>query len=154
MKRTLLIALFSIALLGGLQSATAQNSIGANVGYNFEYEEWFLGGQFRFAPATLPVVINPSLETYFQDNATWLRFDLNGLYMFGVNNMTFTPYAGGGLGIDYFNPELGDGDTNAMLNLVFGANFGMGQLRPFAEARVGIGDVTEAALRGGLLIGI
>lgn len=154
MNRFLRVALFGILLLFGVQSASAQSSIGANVGYNFQYDEFFAGGQARFSPATLPVVINPSLETYFQDNVTWLRFDLNALYMFGVDNTTFTPYAGGGLGLDYFNPEMGDSDTNPMLNLVFGANFGMGQLRPFAEARIGIADETEAAIRGGLLVGI
>ena len=154
MKRSLFIALVSTALIAGGQSASAQHSIGANVGYNFEYEEFFVGGQFRYVPATLPIVINPSLETHFVDGMSWLRFDLNGLYMFGVDNTTFTPYAGGGLGLNYFNPEVGDSETDAMLNAVFGANFGMGRMRPFAEARIGIGDVTEASLRGGLLIGI
>lgn len=154
MKRLLLTGLFSTALLLSAQTASAQNSIGANVGYNFDAEEVFIGGQLRFAPATLPVVINPSLETYFVEDATWLRFDLNALYMFGVDNTTFTPYAGGGLGVDYVNPENFDSETDAKLNLVFGANFGMGQIRPFAEARVDIGDGTGAALRGGILIGI
>lgn len=151
MKRSLLIAVFSTALLAGVQTASAQNSVGANVGYDFDLEEFFAGGQLRFAPATLPIVINPSLETYFQENVTRLRLDLNGLYMFGVDNVTFTPYAGGGLGVEYANPDVGDSVTNAMLNLIFGANFGMGQLRPFAEARIGVGDGTRAALRGGLL---
>lgn len=133
---------------------SAQNSIGANVGYNFDAEELFLGGQFRFAPAALPVMINPSLETYFIDGATWLRFDINALYPFGVRNTTFTPYAGAGLGLNFINPDIGDSETDAMLNLVFGAEFGMARIRPFGEARIDVGDGTGASLRGGVLVGL
>lgn len=153
MKRILVTAIACVCLAYGADSANAQNSVGVNVGYNLDADELFLGGQLRLAPASLPVIINPSLETYFVDG-TWLRIDVNALYPFGVQNTTFTPYAGGGLGLNYINPENGDSDTDALLNFVFGATFGFSRIQPFAEARVDISNDVGASLRGGILIGI
>lgn len=154
MTRITLLALFFAASLCGIQEADAQSSLGVNAGYNLDEQEFFIGGQFRYAPASLPIIFNPSLETYLIDDQTWLRIDVNALYPFGVRNTTFTPYAGAGLGIDYRNFDVGDSQTDAGLNLIFGAEFGMARLRPFAEARIEVGDGTPISLRGGLLLGL
>ena len=154
MKRTTILSIFALSLIFSTRDAAAQNAIGANVGYDIDAEEWFAGAQFRLAPASLPVIINPSVETFFVDGFTWLHFDLNALYPFGVDNTTFTPYAGAGLGIDYIKSENGDGNTDAGLNLLFGANFGMGRIQPFAEARIRVDSEVGVAVRGGILLGI
>lgn len=153
MKRLTRIT-FILVMLGGLSArdASAQHSVGINVGYNLDAEEFFLGGQLRFAPAGLPVILNPSVETYFVDN-TWLQIDVNALYPFGVRNTTFTPYAGAGLGLDYVNFDAGGSNTDAGLNLLFGAEWGMGRMRPFTEARIHVDGEVGVGLRGGLLIG-
>jgi hypothetical protein len=154
MKRFTLIALLSaVCLWTGIRDASAQHSVGINAGYNLDAKEFFLGGQARFAPASLPVILNPSIETYFVD-FTWLQIDINALYPFGSRNTTFTPYAGAGLGINYVKPEGGDGDTDAGLNLLFGAEWGMSRLRPFTEARIVVDGEVGVGLRGGLLIGL
>jgi opacity protein-like surface antigen len=148
----LIAAALMVASLG-TNEASAQNQLGVNVGYNIDAERFFAGGQFRFAPPALPVVINPSLETYFIEDLTLLQIDVNALYPFGTNNTTFTPYAGAGIGIGYANNE-DDSSTSAGLNLIAGASFGFGRLQPFAEARINFDDGTNVGLRGGLLFGI
>jgi opacity protein-like surface antigen len=151
----LIAAILATIAIGGREaSAQNANSIGVNVGYNLEAEELFAGGQARFALPAFPVMINPSLETYFIEDVTWLQIDLNVLYPFGTNNTTFTPYAGAGLGVNYVKPENLDSRTDAGLNFIAGANFGFGRLQPFAEARINLDDGTNVGLRGGLLIGI
>ncbi len=154
MKRIVLISLFLAVISFAAHDASAQNSVGVNVGYNLDVEEFFAGGQLRFGLGGLPVIINPSLETYFIDNFTWLQIDVNALYPFGVDNTTFTPYAGAGIGIDFLKPENGDSNTEVGPNLLAGATFGFGRLRPFVEARININDGANVGVRGGLLIGI
>lgn len=153
MKRLAPAALLSAFLLWSASDASAQHSLGINAGYNIDAEEFFMGGQARFAPAALPVLLNPSIETYFLD-FTWLQIDLNALYPFDTRNTTFTPYAGAGLGITYVKPDGGDGDTDAGLNFIFGAEWGMNRLRPFTEARIVVDREVGVGLRGGLLIGL
>lgn len=154
MKRIALISLFLAVITFTATDATAQTRIGANVGYNLDAEEFFAGAQARFGAGGLPVIINPSIETYFIDNFTWLQIDVNALYPFGVDNSTFTPYAGGGLGVNYIKPENLDSRTDAGLNLIAGATFGFGRLTPFAEARINFDDGTNVGIRGGVLFAL
>ncbi len=154
MKKIIFITAILALTAFGTREASAQNSVGINVGYNLDAEEIFAGGQGRIGLPGFPVILNPSLETYFIDDFTWLQIDVNALYPFGVSNVAFTPYAGAGLGVNYIKPENRDSRTDAGLNLIAGANFGFGRLRPFAEARINIDDGTNVGLRGGLLIGL
>lgn len=154
MKRLLLISMFLAVMSFTIRDAAAQTNLGVNVGYNLEAEEFFAGGQARLGLGGLPVIINPSNETYFIDNVTWLQIDLNALYPFGVDNTTFTPYAGAGIGINYIKPENLDSRTDAGLNLIAGATFGFSRLRPFAEARINFDDGTNVGIRGGVLFGL
>ena len=154
MKQLILVFMFLAVISLTARDAAAQASIGANVGYNLDAEEFFAGGQARFGLGAFPVIINPSIETYFIDNLTWLQIDLNALYPFGVNNTAFTPYAGAGIGINYFKPENLDSSTDAGLNLIAGAVFGFNRLRPFAEARINFDGDTNVGIRGGVLFGL
>jgi hypothetical protein len=164
MKRATILSLFALTLLLSTRETAAQNAvdnsaaydkaIGANVGYDIDADRVFAGAQFRFAPSAFPIIINPSIETFFVDGLTWWHFDLNALYPFGVDNTTFTPYAGAGLGLDYIKVDNFDGNTDAGLNLLFGANLGMGRIQPFGETRIRVGDGIGVAVRGGLLFGI
>lgn len=148
MKKLAILAFLFAGFIGlGGKEAAAQNSFGVNVGYNLDAEEFFAGAQARFGTPSIPIVINPSIETYFIDNVTWLQIDVNALYHIGRDyTTTFTPYFGAGLGIDAI-----EGNTDAGLNLIAGADFGKGRMRPFTEARININDGTNVGVRGGLL---
>ena len=168
-------ALFALALLIAPQRATAQTSIevGPRIGIDFgDIEEFFIGAEGRIVSDALPVVVSPAFDFYFVDTGvdgvdqSIFTVDINALYEFGVDNQAFTPYAGGGLGIVRSSvdvegtdiPGLGtigggsDSTTDVGLNLVGGARFETGTLKPFVQAKINVGgDFTMFGVMGGLL---
>lgn len=160
MKRLMTASRLSVALLFifalGIQRADAQATfeIGPKVGYEVDRESAFLGADIRIGTPALPVKINPYFDYYFTegDNLSLSQFGANALYEFGIANQTFTPYAGAGLAItraSYDRPDITE--TDAGLNLLFGARFGFGQVRPFAQAQVTVGSPDFVSLAGGVL---
>ena len=159
MKKIVILSFILAAFsLSNAPEAAAQNRIGVNGGYNIDNESWFVGGQARLGTAALPVVINPSVETYLdvEGGSIW-ELDINGLYHIGRDyTTTFTPYVGAGIGVLYFNPEFDeiDSQTDVGLNLVAGADFGNSRLQPFVEARIQFIDgEMPVSVRGGVLFG-
>lgn len=140
------------------QRAEAQTAleIGPRIGYEVDdWESLFLGADVRIDMAALPVAINPYFDYYFLDNddVSLIQFGANALYHFGIANQAFTPYAGAGLALSRISYDIPgvDGDTEAGLNLLFGARFGFGQMRPFAQAQFTLGDADFFSIAGGLL---
>lgn len=154
------IALLTLCLLFQMPSESiAQFRLGIQGGYNLDaftedgVEEgaFQLGGQAQFGLANLPLVINPSVDYFFNgiDDVNVLQFNVDALFTFGVDNTLFTPYAGAGLGITRVAlkadiPLLGNlveaEETNYGLNVLGGAIFGEGPVQPYVQARVTIGD--------------
>ena len=155
----LLGAILFIAILAGTtHSAQAQFAVGPRLGYDLEAEALHIGAEARFAleALDLPVKIKPSIDYFFVDNFTLVTIDANGIYEIALDGETLSPYVGAGLGISYwsFDSEfegfgIDGSDTNVGLNLLGGAVFGAGPLRPFAEARFNTDDLFT--LTGGLL---
>lgn len=173
-KLSVLTALLALFLLAVPQQADAQTSIevGPRLGIDLgDLEEFFIGADGRITSDALPVIINPAFDYYFVSSGvdgvdvSAFTIDINALYEFGIDNQTFTPYAGGGLGIVRFSssteavdtPFGGFGGVSASttdvgLNLVGGAKFEAGNLQPFAQAKINVGgDFTLFNLMGGLL---
>lgn len=154
---TTLLALFFFAL--GVQTAAAQVGIriGPRVGYEIDdVEELFIGADARLDIATLPVIVNPAFDYYLTDGYDLFQLSVNALYTFGINNTAFTPYAGAGVGITRVSADTGfdfvdDSNTEVGLNIIGGAEFGFGNLRPFVQAQLTIGDVDLTTIAGGLL---
>lgn len=153
--RSLFALLFVLTL--GVQEASAQFGLGVRGGYNLDaftesgLEEgaFALGGEARFGLGALPVILNPGAEYTFTglDNVTVLQFDANVLYPFGLNNSTFTPYVGAGLGVTRVSTDtevgliqIEDSETDFGLNIIGGASFGFGAIQPFAQARITLGE--------------
>lgn len=156
MKKTVLLAALGLASFGVSQTASAQSQFGIGGGYDLDREAAFAGAQARVSTASLPVRINPGVDYYFVDNATLFQFNLNALYDIGAGNTTtFTPYVGAGLGLAYGKVEgFDEGETDAGLNLIFGAEFGQNsRLRPYAQAQLTVGDGTAVSVGGGVLFG-
>ncbi len=140
------------------ERADAQTSIeiGPRIGYEVDdWESLFLGADVRVGLAALPISINPYLDYYFldSDNVSLMQFGANALYEFGIANQMFTPYGGAGLALSRISYDIPgvDGDTEVGLNLLFGARFGIGQLRPFAQAQFTLGDADFFSIAGGVL---
>ncbi len=170
MKKLAIVSLIaSFVLLLAPQQADAQVSVevGPRLGLDVgDIEELFIGADGRIASADLPVVINPAFDYYFVEDVTIfgtefnqsvVTFDINALYEFGVDNQAFTPYAGGGLGSIRSSIEANgesESETEIGLNIVGGAQFETGNLRPFVQAKINVGsDVTLFGVMGGLLFG-
>ncbi|HEX7071421.1 MAG TPA: outer membrane beta-barrel protein, partial [Rhodothermales bacterium] len=146
MKRIFSILLLTTAFLCIQQEARAQFQLGVRGGYDLETEDPVLGVEARFGlgSPSLPLIIAPAFDYYFvdNDNFNFYELDVNVLYPFGINNQTFTPYAGAGLGVGFSSVEIGDrteSDTDLGVNLVGGAVFGFGGIRPFVQARLKLG---------------
>lgn len=159
-------ALFALALLVAPQQAAAQTSVevGPRIGLDFgDIEEFFIGAEGRIISDALPVIVSPAFDYYFDgvENFSIFTFDLNALYEFGVDNQAFTPYAGGGLGfirssvdavdVPGFGSFGGGSSTEVGLNLVGGARFETGSLKPFVQAKITVSDATLFGVMGGLL---
>lgn len=155
----LCLAALSFSLVG---EARAQFQLGVRGGYDVETEDPLLGveGRFGINNPSFPVIIAPAFDYYFidVDDASFYELDLNLLYPFGINNQVFTPYAGAGLGIGFSSVEIAgesESDSDIGVNLVGGAVFGFGSLRPFVQARLKLGgDADLATLHAGVLFSI
>lgn len=160
-KSLILSTLFALLLLAAPQQADAQTSveIGPRIGIDAgDIEELFIGAEGRIITDALPVVLSPAFDFYFVDSGvdgvdqSIFTIDFNALYEFGVDNQAFTPYAGGGLGIVRASSDPGDSSTDAGLNIVGGARFETGNLKPFVQAKINVGgDFTLFGVMGGLL---
>ncbi|MFB6230376.1 MAG: outer membrane beta-barrel protein [Salinibacter sp.] len=143
--------------------------IGLPVGDLSDAGTLFFGAEGRADLGDLPVVANASFDYYLTDieNTTYFAVDLNALYEFGIENQSFVPYAGGGLGITRVSFETqgvdipGGGtvggtsssETEIGLNLVGGARFPVGSIEPFAQLNITLGDTQRVGITGGLLFG-
>ena len=134
--------------------AQARLEIGPRLGFDIagDVEEFFLGVDARADVAALPIQLNGTFDYYFTEgNVNFFQVGVNALYTFGVDNQTFTPYSGLGVGISIVDIENFDSDTDVGLNLIGGARFGFGALRPFAQAQITFGDLDLVTLAGGIL---
>jgi hypothetical protein len=173
-------ALLALLLLTAAPQARgqAQIELGPRVGYEIDQLNAFaLGGDVRVSTAALPVQLNGSVDYFFLDDASFsdnagnsveasqnlLKFAVNGLFQFGIDNQYFTPYAGPGLSITRYSVDSdGQGvdlrsgsETDVGLNAVGGAEFGVGGLRPFVQAEfVLLGDYEPVQFTAGLLFNV
>lgn len=125
-----------------------------------DVQELFVGAEVRVSTFVLPVIIAPGVNYYFVEEGTYLQFDANALYEFGIDNQVFTPYAGAGVGVTYAGDVVhGEGDdlfiadgTDIGLNILFGLYLGTGQLRPYAQVRTKLfGDYNVTTAAAGVL---
>ena len=148
-----------VVMLLSAGDAHAQFQLGVRGGYDLETEDPLLGVEARFGlnNPSFPLIIAPAFDYYFldSDRVNFYALDLNLLYPFGINNRSFTPYAGAGLGVGFTSVDVGrdtESDTDLGVNLVGGAVFGFSRLRPFIQARLKLGgDADLATLHGGVL---
>ncbi|GIV59010.1 MAG: hypothetical protein KatS3mg043_0099 [Rhodothermaceae bacterium] len=158
---------FTVALLTLLpvshSLAQTRIEIGPRLGIDAggDIEELFIGADARIGLVAFPLVLNPVFDYYFTDDPlTFWQLGLNVLYP--LNAPTVDLYVGGGLGINRasVDADFGDfgnfsaSDTSVGVNLIGGATFNAGALKPFAQAQISLGDVDLFTLAGGLLFSL
>ncbi|MFQ5570629.1 MAG: outer membrane beta-barrel protein [Rhodothermales bacterium] len=162
-KMSVLVLLMGVFAVAGMQDARAQTQIdfGPRIGFDIggDLEEFFIGADGRVGVASLPVLFNGTFDFYFVDNVDIFQFSINALYEFGISNEAFTPYVGGGIGISRISTDDDFGifdrsTTDTGLNLIGGATFGFGNLKPFAQAQITFGDLDLFTVGGGLLFNL
>ncbi len=168
-KLTILSAVTALFLLVNVPQARAQATIDLGVRGSYDvdnYQSPAIGAGLRISTIALPIVINPTFDYYFLDEdelggLSFFQVTLNALFGFGLQNQVFTPYAGGGLSISRYSVDDGvvlgfDADDTVLgLNLVGGAEFGLGALTPFVQAQFVVGgDQPPASITAGLLFSL
>lgn len=127
-------------------------------GYEIEQESITVGGELRVHSLSLPFIFTPSFDFYLdgeEPNDVDFQIDINALVPFGLNNRVFTPYAGGGFSVQFFNDEQANDNSDLGFNGVGGATFNpQGRLRPFVQGRVTFTRHTLVNVTGGLLINV
>lgn len=160
-KCTLLLLLFVFVGVLPINAQGASIEIGPRAGIDVggDLKDPFIGVEARIGTESLPVVINPVFDYYFVGSGvTFMQISANALYDFDISNSQIEPYAGAGLGISRTSVDLGtfgsSSSTNVGLNLIGGAAFTAGNLKPFAQAQLTLGDANLFTLAGGLLFSV
>jgi hypothetical protein len=152
----LAIALIALAA----SSATAQEKtrpfVAPYLGYNVDGTEALFGAAVGIPVrvGSTQLLVTPGLEFYpFLDNGSVYTINVDVHYPIYIPESKFRPYVGGGIllnrmSFDAFGTQVTD--TNSQLSAIGGADFGLGALRPFAEANLRfINDATLILKAGG-----
>ena len=164
----LLVALFVSAVPASAQLSNI--GIGPRAGYDFDWESLFIGVDARASVPSLPVGFNVTADYFFLEDVegfgsdysqSLFKITANAIYEIGIDNQVFTPYVGAGLAISRYSADVDTGfgnfdasDTNVGLNILGGAYFGAGSLRPFAQLYLTAGDGSTVGIAGGVLFTI
>ena len=136
------------ALVGPFAAAPAHAAnFGVRTGFYTDAGEPFAGVELLFALGNR-VYFNPNFEYVFTDDPDFMTFNLDAHYDFHTHSRAYV-WAGAGLGILYSNPEVGDGNTDVGLNLLFGVGL-KGNVIPYIQAKLIVSDSTEFVIAFGL----
>lgn len=148
------LALGLLVAGGQTRTADAQVYLGPQVNLATD-TDFGVGGRVLANIEQANLEFAGSFDLFFPDGPVdyW---ELNGnlFYHFHLpENPTVLPYAGGGLNLATFDPETGDSNTEAGLNLGGGVRFPLENVSPYAEGRAVVGDADQFVFTVGLLFG-
>lgn len=130
-------------------------SAGVRAGLSISPDQFVFGGQLALNVAP-QWTFDPSLELGYGGNESDITINFDALYHARLSDSDWRPYFGGGLqineaSIDEPAPFRDHTDTNLGLNGVIGFQLpGTSSYDWFGELRIGIGDVSNLKLMGGL----
>jgi hypothetical protein len=143
-----LCALLPAAALA--QGSSTETAIGPRVGVSLTPDQFVFGGQAIVGEIAPNLTFDPSLELGFGDNVTSVAMNFDVHYHFVVQNSKWRPYAGGGIGVGFFDFDSGGSETDVGANLVVGASAPTkGGNRFFGELRIGLGDLADLKMMVG-----
>jgi opacity protein-like surface antigen len=130
-------------------------SAGLRAGLSLSPDQFVFGGQMALNVAP-HWTVDPSIDLGFGDGESDVGINFDALYHAQMRESDWRPYFGGGLqintaSIDEPPPFTDRSDTNLGLNAVLGFQVPATQNYDwFGELRLGVGDVANLKLMGGL----
>jgi hypothetical protein len=128
-------------------AAMQTNGWGPRLGFSVNPDQFVIGGQFLAGEIAPNIDLVPNLELGFGDHATVIQGNLDLHYRFQLAHSPWTPYAGAGMGVAWFDFSDNGNDSS---DTNFGGQFIGGASVPtksgnkfFAEMRLGLGDVPD-----------
>ena len=146
MKRTILLALIILLAAGTATAQTVDKGIpfGARVGLSFDPDQFHVGAHAKMLELTPDLTFVPNIEFGTGNNVNIFAFNAELVYSFYAADLGgFTPYAGGGLGINYIDPDHdnADSETKLVLNFLGGISKMLDDTKEmFIELKVGPSD--------------
>jgi hypothetical protein len=123
---------------------------GPRLGVTVDPDQIHFGGHIDLGNFAEHVRFQPNLELGFGDNITLVAANLEAVYRFSSNWDVWTPYLGGGLGVNFYSwndgkgkaPGHGDSDNTELgVNAVGGIEKGLSSGdRFFLELKLGFAD--------------
>jgi len=157
MKRLILTAIaLTFVLSATADRAEAQLAIMPHVGYSMAAEGIVIGVEGRFGlplGGPLSLAIQPGVQTTLGSPA-YIQVDGNVVALFNMPLSPIQPYAGAGVAFGIFDtPD--DTISTTGLNILGGASFGGGMIRPYAQGRLTTGGaLTGFTIQGGIIVGL
>jgi len=156
--RRLFIAIFC-AIAGAVLLAPASasaNGWGPRVGVTMDPDQIHFGAHTYMGDISRRVRFQPNIEVGVGDDLTVAAVNFEALYRFAQNWDVWTPYLGGGVGLNWYNwdggrfPGRDDSDMRAGLNVVGGIEKGLrGGDRFLLELKLGLSDSPDMKVTAG-----
>jgi hypothetical protein len=149
MKTKLVVAVAASLTLAVSSVAQSQERLhlGPQVGYNFDYEAVVIGAQFG-APIGRHLEFYPSVNFFLVDAGTVWALNADLKYRLPIEHADWL-YLGGGLNVTHTEVSVFS-NTDVALNLIGGVESRRGNIHPFGELRLTVGDGSTVQLVGGL----
>lgn len=130
---------FRFALLIALSLALTTSAMAADFGIRAgrlsDAGEEFVGAELVFDAG--PINVNPNVEYIL--NSDFRAGSANLDVTLDVGTLAIaTPYIGAGLGLGYFDDDLGNSDTTLLGNAIGGLQFNLAALRPYAQVKYSV----------------
>jgi hypothetical protein len=123
---------------------------GPRVGLTMDPDQVHIGAHMDYGVFGPRVRFQPNIEAGFGDNITLIAFNFEAAYRFRDRWDAWTPYLGGGIGLDWWNyddnfPGNNDSDTDLGASILGGIERGLSNgNRFFVEAKLGLSDAPDA----------
>jgi hypothetical protein len=161
MRRTLIATLTMLALVAGAARADRESSPGTDIGFrgwgprlgvSINPDQIHFGAHLDFGNFAEHVRFQPNFEMGFGDHLMLTTLNAEAAYRFRSTWDVWTPYLGGGLGMNIARQDGGNHatDTSLGVNLLGGIERGISDGdRFFVEGKFSLNDAPDAKITVG-----
>ena len=123
---------------------------GPRVGVTIDPDQIHFGFHLNMGEFAKNVRFQPNFELGFGDDVTVAAINFEASYYFNGAWEQWTPYAGGGIGVNFTDFDEGGSDTDLGLNILGGIERSLSSGdRFFLELKLGLADSPDAKVTAG-----